>query len=238
MMSPIGIFPQGSRSQSAVDTVVDTVRRLLVERKLKPGDLLPSENEIASVLAISRGSIREAMKILSAFGVVEIRRGNGTYVASSVVGMLFDPALFNLLVTPHEIGELAELRSLVEEGIVKLAIEHAQDSDFSAIGQICDEMTIQADSGALRNGDSGKDMLGMDRLYHSELGRLTGNRLVAQVYDFVIDLLAPTMRPGFGIETHLKLVRALRERNTELALDMVREHDDVWKDLNIKAKAE
>ena len=236
-MSSIDAFPPGNRPQSAVETVVDTIRRLLAERRLGPGDLLPSENEIASTLAISRGSIREAMKILEAFGVVEIRRGDGTYVASPAEDRLFDPPLFELLVSSRDIRELAELRSLVEEGIVRLIADKAGEVDFSAIEEICDDMAgiermRDGSDGSTDAGNTDSAMLDIDRRYHAELGRLTRNRLVSRVYGFVIRLLAPTMSPGFGAGIHIRLVRALRSRDAGLALDMVREHDDVWRFLN------
>ena len=173
------------------------------------------------------------MKILSAFGVIEIRRGNGTYVASSSGGMALDPLLFSLLVSSREIGELAELRCLIEEGIIALIVERAGEADFGAIESICAEMAAgeaRPDSG-FEPRDSAA-FLDLDLRYHLELGHLTGNRLVENVYAFVIDLLAPTMRPGFGTETHRKLARALRDGDLALALDMVREHDDVWRGLN------
>lgn len=71
---------EASKRESAVDLVVNSIKQLLMERTLKPGDKLPSELEISEELRVSRGSVREAMKILSAFGLVDIRVGNGTYV--------------------------------------------------------------------------------------------------------------------------------------------------------------
>ena len=66
------LFKKDKR-ESAVDIVVNNIKQLLIERKLKPGDRLPSELEISEGMGVSRGSVREAMKILTAFGLVDIR---------------------------------------------------------------------------------------------------------------------------------------------------------------------
>ena len=63
------------------------------------------------------------MKILSAFGIVEVRRGDGTYVASSEQKPVFDPMLFSLILSRVNMKELVELRELMEVIIVKLILE-------------------------------------------------------------------------------------------------------------------
>ena len=80
---------EASKRESAVDLVVNSIKQLLMERTLKPGDKLPSELEISEELRVSRGSVREAMKILSAFGLVDIRVGNGTYVCETPLWIPF-----------------------------------------------------------------------------------------------------------------------------------------------------
>lgn len=65
---------KANKRESAVDIVVNNIKHLLMERKLKPGDRLPSESEISEGMGVSRGSVREAMKILSAFGLVRCQR--------------------------------------------------------------------------------------------------------------------------------------------------------------------
>ena len=65
---------KANKRESAVDIVVNNIKHLLMERKLKPGDRLPSESEISEGMGVSRGSVREAMKILSAFGLYELRQ--------------------------------------------------------------------------------------------------------------------------------------------------------------------
>lgn len=231
------LFPSRDRSQTAVETVVDTIRQLLIERKLRPGDLLPSENEIASSLAISRGSIREAMKILSAFGIVDIKRGDGTYVATSANKRIFDPVLFSLLVTESDLHELAELRLLVEEGVLGLVVEHGTEEDFSALLAICDKMEDLSDLPKDEASASAR-LLDLDGEFHNRLGAATRNRLVANVYSFVIELLAPTMKAGQGLGTHRRIVEALRGRDLAEALAALGTHDEIWSGFDLRAKRE
>ena len=217
---------------STVDTVIETIKSLLIDKKLKPGDLIPSESELASQLSISRGSIREAMKILSAFGVVDIKRGDGTYIATTGNKKLFDPLLFNLLVTASDIEELAELRVLVEVGIVRLIIKHADDRDL-------DELEVAYENLA-RNIEENKDdpdrLFKCDLAFHNVMGKITRNPLVQNVYGFVIQLFAPTMRAGHGLEAHRKLLEALRNRSIGAAVEAVEEHDEIWRTLNLREK--
>ncbi|OHD75189.1 MAG: hypothetical protein A2177_14155 [Spirochaetes bacterium RBG_13_68_11] len=215
-----------------MDTVVQTVKDLLVQRKLRPGDLLPSENEIAASLSVSRGSIREAMKILSAFGVVEIRQGDGTRVATTANPKLFDPLLFNLLVTQPEIEELAELRILVEEGIVRLSAAHADEAGLARLQHAYEALA----EGARTAPADRKRLFEADLRFHEVLGSLTGNRLVANVYQFVIELLAPTMHPGQGLDAHLRIVEALQAHDLAGALRAVDDHDEIWRRLNVQTK--
>ncbi len=77
------LFTIAERRLSSVEIVVEKIKALLVQQSLKPGDMIPSETILADNLKVGRGSVREAIKILSAYGVLEIRRGAGTYVASA-----------------------------------------------------------------------------------------------------------------------------------------------------------
>ena len=64
---------RANKRESTVDIVVNNIKKLLIERKLKPGDRLPNEVEISEAMNVSRGSVREALRILTAFGLVESR---------------------------------------------------------------------------------------------------------------------------------------------------------------------
>ena len=100
--------------ESAVDRVINSIKDLLVRRKLLPGDRLPSEQEIANQLGVSRGSVRSAMKTLSSFGIIEIKVGDGTYVSTSMKNNIIDPLLFSFLLSKPDLEELAQFRELIE----------------------------------------------------------------------------------------------------------------------------
>lgn len=70
------------------------------------------------------------MKILDAYGIVTIKRGNGTYINESTSGSRFDPLLFKLILNQDRFKELRELREMLEMGIMKLVIENATEEVF------------------------------------------------------------------------------------------------------------
>ena len=222
------LFTRKTKPPSNVDTVVNMIKDLLIKGQLNPGDMLPSEKELSESLAISRGSIREAMKILSSFGVIEIRQGDGTYIPSSVNAKLFDPLLFNVLASKPDLEELIELRVMIEGGIVDLVIKHASDKEIAKLEAAFKTMETQITGGV-------KDLnvlLAADLEYHRIMAQITKNSLIEKVYGFVMDLTVPTMKPGHGLDSHRMIIEALYKRDISAAVEAVKDHDATWKALN------
>ena len=78
----------------APNHVIEQIQSALLEQRLKPGDRLPPEMELASLFSVSRGSVRQAMKALETLGVLTIRPGDGTYVNTSLSEKSFNPLVF------------------------------------------------------------------------------------------------------------------------------------------------
>jgi GntR family transcriptional repressor for pyruvate dehydrogenase complex len=228
---------KAEKLESAVDRVLNVFKEALITGKLKPGDRLPSEMELSRSLSMSRGSVREAMKILDAFGIVEIRRGDGTYIAKSDHKVVFDPLLFSLILSNANVKELVELRELMEFAIVKLIIEHAGDTELQSI----EEATFQMEELIEKFGEIGVDeLVQSDLAFHSAMGDAAQNKLVKKIYSFVMDFFEPSIRITHEKERggrkalfhHQKIYKALKNRNVEEAIEAVEDSIVTWKNLS------
>ena len=210
---------------SNVDLVIDRIKTLLIEQKLKPGDLLPSENMLAENIGVSRGTIREAMKILSAFGIVEIRRGDGTYVATSANRKIFDPLIFSLIITNTDSEELIQLREMMEVGVIDLIIKNATDEDIEELKAAHQQMEDLSIAGV----DELARLNECDIHFHRIMAKITRNHLVENIYNFVIDIFAPTINARYAIDVHRKLLAAITTRDRDRAANSEHEHTTVWR---------
>lgn len=219
----------------ASDFVVKTIKRLLITKKLSPGDKLPSETDLAQKLNVSRGSVREAMKILSAYGIVKVKRGDGTYISDSTEGIIFDPLLFKLINNKGNINELRELREMIELGIIKLAIQNATDENIKTLKNI-----YEFTSTKIKNGEfKGEVLIETELMFHSALGQATGNKLIQTIYNFVMDLYVPNIYNDkqfeiFGeevLKSHKPIIDAIINRDYEAGEMAIKYSVDVWKSI-------
>lgn len=220
------IFAVNERRPSAVEVVIDKIKELLIEEKLKPGQMIPSEGALAESLQVGRGSVREAVKILVAYGVLEIRRGSGTYISSASNKRLFDSHLFQILVQERDYQSLTQVRELLEEGIVKLVIQFATDEDLVAL-----DKAMNLFLGELRKENPSKQLASAyDIAYHRLLGKFSHNPIVENIYNFVIELFAPTINPIHrGVyEAHQHLHEAIMKRDSSKAVQLVHQHTATW----------
>ena len=222
------------KRESMVDLVVNKIKDLLLSKQLLPGDKLPSEFDLAKIFSISRGPIREAMKILSAFGIIEIRSGDGTYISKTDKKIQFDPLLFSLIVNYKNFKELFELRELLEVSIVKLLIKNAGAKGFKEIEKALLEMKERLLSSPNRDY---KAMAKYDIDFHIVLGKATCNTLVEKIYNFTLDLFKDSVESTYknpdnavkAITLHENIYNALIEKNIDNAVKAVEKSMEQWK---------
>jgi DNA-binding FadR family transcriptional regulator len=204
-----------------------------------PGDRLPAETELTKLLSVSRGSVREAMKILSALGIVEIKRGDGTYVSNGGSEILFDPLLFSMIVSQPHFSELKELRLILEKNVVRLAIRNAGDEDLQPLRD-CLEKTE-----ALKDKEEKKyeELLAYDMEFHSILGQACKNRPLETIYNFVMQYFKIYIEQSLhkhsdfsqeSAEAHNKILSAVLQRDVAAAEHAVEESMEVWEYLVFK----
>lgn len=225
------LFKKDKR-ESAVDMVVNSIKQLLVERKLKPGDRLPSEQEISEGMGVSRGSVREAMKILSAFGLVDIRVGNGTYICDTPGTKLMDSLLFGFFISNPDEQNLYELRCYLETDVLELILNHY---DENAMERLELQKNLNELEQLLKKGASLKEIEENDISFHHLLGICTKNPLLEQIYNIVIDFMEPSIsnthkkqHGEYSYQIHSQFMEVINNHEYERIQEVVTASVDTW----------
>lgn len=221
-----------NKPKTAVEVIIDSIKTLLLTRQIRPGDKLPTEIELAESLQISRGSVREAMKILSSFGIVSIRRGDGTYVSENMTGGLFDPLLFQMILTDYDKHKLLELRELMEIGMMKIVLEQASDEAIKNIRRAHENMAMAVESSQATS----RELAQLDSDFHVAIVQATANPLVQKIYGFVMEMFLPSLETSvirgnhgrFSVQLHENILQGLEARDLDKTIDAVKLSIEQW----------
>ncbi|NIP49902.1 MAG: FadR family transcriptional regulator, partial [Gammaproteobacteria bacterium] len=125
------------RPKKISEEIVNQIKQLISSGELKPGDRIPSERELASLLGVSRPSVREAIMVLEAMGFLESRQGGGTYVKALTESSIMDP-LAKLVEKrdPELLRSLAEVRMGLESWSAYLAAQRANEKDIAELRRL------------------------------------------------------------------------------------------------------
>ena len=121
---------------TVVDEIVERLVRLILDEGLKPGDQLIPERELMARLEVGRSSLREAIKTLCALGVLEVKRGTGTFVGYGDTSMLTKPLSWGLFLNQTSTRQVIEARSVIEVALAGWAAERATEEEKNEIGRL------------------------------------------------------------------------------------------------------
>jgi DNA-binding FadR family transcriptional regulator len=209
------------------EAIVDQIRGLIRSDQLRPGDRLPSERDLGERMGVSRVTIREAMRVLEASGLIEIKVGaRGGAVVTSPSSTKIGTGLADLIsLSPLTAAEVTEARQVFEVGIIPIVVERATDEDIAELR----EMVAQHQA-ALRNGEYG---MPMSAAFHVRVAACTHNAAIEMlVHSFHGPLLmslreaqvaAPLMGHR-GTNEHRDFVEAVAKRDVERAEEIMRTH--------------
>jgi len=167
---------------SIVQNVIDQLTEAMIKGNIKPGDKIPTELELSESFGVGRNSIREAIKILVAFGVLEIRRPEGTFVCQGFSQQMINPFLYGIILNQGDsYKSLKEFRKTVEEGIIKLCIRNHDESDFKIIEDIYLKLIS-----AIKNKSTDVDQVfKLDDEFHKAIASATHNMLMQSINDLL-----------------------------------------------------
>jgi GntR family transcriptional repressor for pyruvate dehydrogenase complex len=218
MTQAVGTFQSLKRS-NVVETILESFKQSMIRGELRPGQRLPSEAELVEQLGVGRGTLREAMKKLEALGVVNIQRGDGTYIADKPSAALLTPLEFALLLEAKAGAELVELRCMIETGYCQLAAQKATEQHWARIEAARMAYAEYANS-AGREVDT---HTALDLEFHYAVIDATQNPLVITVAQTVEKIFFASIRNTltksagwqFGIEGHRSIVQAMRSQEPD-----------------------
>ncbi len=165
---------------SVVQQVIDRLTYAMIYKELRPGDKLPTEMELAASFGVGRNSIREAIKILVSFGVLEIRRPEGTFVANGFSDKMINPLLYGIILDQSDsIDSLKELREWVDLGILELAMEKAEPEDIFQLEEQLNKLLTE-----INGGDAHKIFVADDE-FHEAISTAAHNSLLGQIAKLV-----------------------------------------------------
>lgn len=199
---------------AVTDEAIEKIKAMIVSGELGPGDRLPPEKELAERLGLSRNSMREAVKALEVIRVLDVRRGDGTYVTSLEPHLLLEAISF--VIDMHDDDSLLELfavRRMLESQATGLAATHGDDEAIAA---------LQAEIAGVDAGVSIDDLVAHDIRFHQDIVRMTGNGYLASLID---SLSSQTIRARVwrGLTEQGAVERTLSEHRA--IADAIAQHD-------------
>jgi GntR family transcriptional regulator, transcriptional repressor for pyruvate dehydrogenase complex len=218
----MGIAP--IKSTRIYQEIVRQVKGMIAEGRLKSGDQLPPERDLAEKFVVSRTSVREALRALESLGLVEIRPGEGTFVREVSVESLIEPLALVMLSQREALGELFEARQLIEPALAALAARRATPEDVQEMERI-----LEAQAKEVAAGRTG---LEQDAQFHSAIGAAAHNRAITRIAHAVMDLLRQSRedslntpgRPDRSHNDHRRLLAAIRGRDENAARQAMIDH--------------
>ncbi len=210
------------------DTIQERIERFILDSGAQPGDPLPPQQELARALGISVPSLREAMKSLETLGTIEVRHGSGTYVGNFSLDAMVDGLAFRLRLnteeSAHLLGELLDIRMILEQAYVRRVIEFSDDEHISGLYAIVDEIEAKV--------SVGEGFIDEDWRFHELLYRPMGNTLLTKMVRAFWDVIevvqtelvvAPIHSERAGAE-HRAIVDAVAARDPEEAAEAMEAH--------------
>ncbi len=177
------------KSSSVVETVKDWIIDQLIKENLKPGDKLPTEAELCHNLGASRNSVREAIKQLEAYGVVHIKRAEGTFVVDRFEPKMLSPVLYSLIFQHNKWENFVELRRAIDIGTLYVLMEKAPDEKTL---EPLKKALLSLEQAVEREKRDVKEITEADCAFHNVITELTENPQLKTLAEYINRITVPS----------------------------------------------
>lgn len=168
---------------AVTDEAIEKIKAMIVSGALRAGDRLPKEADLAAELGLSRSSLREAVRALSLINILDVRRGDGTYVTSLEPAVMLEALSF--IVDFHRdasVLEFLQVRRILEPAATAMAAERVTDAEVTDLRELLDRLGPHPEV---------DDLVASDLEFHRRIAASSGNSVLCSLLDTVS---APTTR--------------------------------------------
>ncbi|MFQ6077599.1 MAG: FadR/GntR family transcriptional regulator [Thermodesulfobacteriota bacterium] len=205
------------RKEKIFEEIVRQIRRLIKKGRLKAGDKLPPERDLAQVFKVSRASVREAIRVLEAAGLVNTHVGDGTYVEAGSVEDLVKPLATVVVGGRESLLDIFSVRKMFEPHLASLAAERATADEISGLKRILSHQRTKM-------GNPGP-VTEIDYSFHLFLAKMAKSQVFLKLYNTLAELINQTReeflqegdRPQKSVEGHEGILLAIEKRDPVLA---------------------
>jgi GntR family transcriptional repressor for pyruvate dehydrogenase complex len=203
----------------------------IIKKKLRPGDKLPSERKLAEMCAVSRVTVREALRILENKGLVIIKRGakGGAFITEVNIETVEDSLIDFFQFGDVSIDHISEARLIIEPTVAEIAAVKRTKKNLKEIQEIlsyCQELI-----------DNGRALVDAQVKFHLALARASGNPVIIAISNSLMNFLAKKLleispsTKSFTMdqEFHLQIFEAINNQEGKLAFQAMKEHVQIFK---------
>lgn len=214
------------RRKSLSRQVMKAIENIILEQHLRPGDPLPTEQQIAGELQVSKSSVREAVKMLEALGVVEIRRGLYTVISENPEQGYLNLILSHFCLNSGSTDDLREFRRIVEEAYALQAIKTATEEDISEIRRALEEFQDRLSAGHACAED--------DIRFHNQILYATHNPFLITLGVALNQLFSDSIgvsisrHPDDAAADHQRIFQGIVQRKPEIVSSAIAESARHW----------
>jgi Transcriptional regulators len=220
--------------QSVGEQVFEQLKEQIFNNEWNKGEKIPSENELAISLGVSRVTVRHALQKLTALGLIETRFGEGSFIMDAAPGISMNPLIPIAYLNENSLQEILEYRRALEGNVAELAAKKASQEDIAKLEE------------AYLLMEQVKDDLEMfskaDLSFHLLLANMTQNTLIIQTFHIFNDVLNRAFSQivtkrgnSAGIYYHKLLLEAVKGGNSGETKRIMDEHmEDLYNTLQIR----
>lgn len=206
------------------DEIVNQIKSLISQGRLKPGDQLPPERELVKQFGVSRPSLREGLNSLVAMGFLEVKQAKRTFVKSVTSERMQDPLSLLIKTDTQKIFDLIEVRMAIEAWGAFHAARRATEEDIKQLETVIEEMKLAF--------EEGRSLEKEDADFHLAMAQATHNTIQTHIMSTIYDLLRESVAKVFTdrgkvkklLHQHYRIFRAIKSHSPDKARERTIEH--------------